>query len=242
MSENEKIIAVIQARMGSKRLPGKVLMPLENRTILGWVIERIRLSKTVSELWVATTSCSQDDSIAREAESAGVMVYRGKEDDVLDRYYRVSLLSKPYALVRVTADNPFIFYHFLDIAVKYLYEHDTDYIGFKDIPLGTGVEVFKAEALKKTAGQRLNKSEKEHVTLFMKKRPDLFEIKRLEADEKFQNLQLRLTVDTMDDYMLAKAIIYFLGEKSSNLEEIISLLSRQPWLKYINKDIEQKNP
>lgn len=240
MNSLKKKIAVVQARMDSERLPGKVLMDLEGKSILGWVIERIKLSKLINEIWVATTDKEIDDRVADEAVRYGALTYRGSEENVFDRFYQIVKTSNPDIVIRVTADNPFIYYGFINEAIEHISSSDYDYVNHINNPLGTGVEVINSEAILTTANYELSQAEKEHVTLFIKSRSELFNISNLNVDNKLDRKDLRLTVDTEEDYMLAKAIFYFLSEDSSSLYKIIDLIGEQPWLPYINKYVEQK--
>lgn len=237
-----KTVAIIQARMGSQRLPGKVMLPLGRQTILGWVIERVRLALLVDEIWLATSINAIDDVVADEGKKKGVYVFRGSETDVLDRFYQVTLISKPDVIVRVTADNPFTYYEFINKAIDTLSNKNCDYVDFVNIPLGSGVEVIKSKALQISAQKATMDSEREHVTLYVINNPHIFTILKLKVEPKMQRPEIRLTVDTEEDYILAKAIYFFLGKDCNNLEKIISLLDEQPWLKNINRNISQKSP
>ncbi len=240
VKKKDKVIAIILARMNSQRLPGKIMMSLGGQSLLGWITDRVKLANLIDEIWLATTTNPIDDVAAEEGEKNNILVYRGGEEDVLDRFYQVSLISKPEVLVRVTADNPFTSPKLINTAIAKIITEDCDYVTFKNIPLGSGVEVFKNNALNIAAQQAVSEADKEHVTRYIKNRPDLFSIAVIEAEGKLERPDIRLTVDTEEDYMLARAICYFLGKESIDLEKIIDLFEEQPWLLYINKHIVQK--
>ena len=154
--------------MGSKRLPGKVMKALGNKSLLGWVIDRVRLSKLVDEIWLATSTDVANDAIAAEGKNKNIYVFRGSEEDVLDRFQQINLKTQPNAIVRITADNPFICPVFMDKAIDELKSQNIDYVTIQNIPLGSSVEVFSRQALEMSAQNVTRKEEKEHVIIYIK--------------------------------------------------------------------------
>lgn len=240
VKEKPKVIAVIQARFNSERLPGKVLIDIGGKTLLHRVIDSVKASNRIDEVWVATTTLPADKAIVQEAKELGVLVFRGSEKDVLSRFLEIYNISKPNYIIRITSDNPFTYYAFIDQLVNKISNNRLDYVSINRNPLGTGVEVFSKDALDIISQYSLDASDKEHVTLFIKKRKDLFKTLILDTAASLRKPELRLTIDTLEDLMLANAIIYFLGEGCSNLHKIIELIEQQPWLYYINNNVQQR--
>lgn len=237
-----KTTAIIQARYSSERLPGKVMLPLGQQSMLGRVISAVQGASLVDEIWLATSKRAADDILEEEAKKQGIYVFRGSESDVLDRFYKAALESRPDNLVRVTGDNPFTYHGFIDEAIRELVHNSYDYTRHINIPVGSGVEVFKFKVLEEAAHSAILNEEREHITLYINNKRDAFKIGLLEAESGLDRSDLRLTVDTEEDYMLARAIVHFLGEQCRDLKRIIELLDQQPWLSYVNKNIEQYNP
>lgn len=197
-----KTIAIIQARMGSTRLPGKAMLHLAGKPVIQWVIDRVKSADVLDEIWLATTQERIDDIIATEGEKAGVRVFRGSESDVLQRFYRISVISNPQIVVRVTADNPLTDPRLINKGVCYLQNQGLDYVNFVGIPVGTGAEIIANRALVKAYKMAGKEEEKEHVTMFIKQRSDLFSCASVpSSDFGTEYADGSVTLDTLEDYV-----------------------------------------
>lgn len=211
-----KVVAIIQARMSSTRLPAKVMLDLVGKTVLERVVDRVRLAGSVDEIWIATSTNVEDDLIEVIAKEIGVSCYRGSLENVISRYYETAELTKADIIIRVTADNPLTEPSFIDAAVVKLISDDLDYVGFDNIPLGTGVEAFTMKSLAELMKiATLTNHNQEHVTSYYYQNPKEFKIGRINDTYFDRESQTRLTVDTLEDYvfmvniyneMLVKAI------------------------------------
>lgn len=240
-----KIGLIIQARMGSTRLSGKVMKDLFGKTVLEHVIDRVKQSKTINEIIIATTENTTDDIIEKESFKYGVNVFRGSEEDVLSRYYYAAKENSVDVVVRVTSDCPLIDPFVIDEIISFYLENKFDLVtnGGSDLlqrtyPRGLDVEVFSFDILEK-AYQNADKSyQREHVT------PYIYE--NSIAIYYYKNLpdysNHRWTLDTEEDFVLIKEIYndLYRGEHNFYLSEIIDLFKQKPQLFKINEHIEQK--
>lgn len=196
---------IIQARMGSTRLPGKVMMDLEGKTVLARVVERVQCTNYANDICVATTTLSEDDKIVSEAIDLGVKFYRGSENDVLDRYCEAAKYMKADHIIRVTADNPLTEPRFIDACGMKIVNEQLDYVTSWDVPYGSNSEAISLKALQKST-QFANCEEKEHVTLFIRKTPTLFKNSEFQVPEELNRSDVRITLDTAEDYEFLKVI------------------------------------
>lgn len=233
-----KFLAMIQARCGSTRLPGKVLKDLCGETALQRVIERVQKSKYVDETMVVTTINVEDIPIVKLVSGLGVRVFTGSAYDVLDRYYQAAKLIKPDYVIRITADCPVFDYKLLDEAIEELKE-DTDYMGslsetFAD---GLDLEIVRYEALEKAWKKACLASEREHVTLYIKNNKDQFTVQDYVC--KFGNLHdQRWTIDEPEDYEFIKTIykhFYSINKPDFLSIDILEYLQQNPDVVNINK-------
>ena len=150
---NKKVICIIQARMGSKRLPGKVMKKISGIPCIQWVIKRIKLSKKIDEVWLATTKKKEDDILEKIANKLNVNFYRGSSDNVLSRFYKIANLSSGDYFVRITADCPLVDHKIIDKAINICVKKNLDYVSNtlkRTFPDGLDVEVFTKSTLIKT--------------------------------------------------------------------------------------------
>jgi spore coat polysaccharide biosynthesis protein SpsF len=217
---------IIQGRMGSARLPGKVLKPIAGKALLDHVLGRLLLLKYPVQVVVATSSLPQDDAIAQHCQSRGVTVFRGSETDVLDRYYQCAKENNFGHVVRLTADNPFTDIEELQrLIVQHLARHNDYTHSFGSMPLGVGSEIFTFAALERSAQEGHAPNHREHVNEYIQEHPEMFRIGVLEIPAAKQNPDLRLTVDTDDDYRRACAIAGHAPDRWIGTEEAIRLCS-----------------
>ena len=241
-----KVICVIQARMGSERLPGKVLMDIAGKPMLEHVVTRLRYSQRIDEIVVATSLKPADDSIVRFCEEKGVSIYRGSELDVLDRYYQAASLYQADIVIRVTADCPLVDFQGIDVLINKLLEKSLDYVAYDNlqIPRGLTGEVFTYQGLERTYQNADQAYEREHVTIYMYEHPEGFRIQFIEPPNWLKRPEFRLTVDTPEDLVLIRKIYESKLLKSTtilDLKEVICLLDQNPELSRLNGNIRQKD-
>ncbi len=241
---NLKVVAIIQARMGSTRLPGKVLKKILGKPMLRYLVDRLSQAKLVDELVIATTENSLDDDIVKFCNDVGINCFRGSEDNVLSRYYQAAKKYKANCVVRICSDSPLIDPLIVDRMVKIFLEGDGkyDYVSNtinQTYPLGMNVEVFSQSALQTSFFHHTEKYEMEHVTPYIYRPPELFNIcdEHLPSDYSF----LRLTVDEDEDFILIKEIInYFSSSPKFTLDDILELFGRNTDIFKINSHVQQK--
>jgi spore coat polysaccharide biosynthesis protein SpsF len=206
------VMAFLQARMGSTRLPGKVLMPIMGQSILERAVRRLQAAPVVDAVVVLTTTLPEDDAIECEALKLGVSVYRGSELDVLTRFQEASEKFKPDIIIRATADNPLIDIGSVGRIVQVLHSDLLDLCMEQDLPYGAATEAVRAEALTKVHLLAREARHREHVTLYMKEYPQEFHTAYLKPPGYLRNAGIRLTVDTIEDYRYMNRLIGQLPE------------------------------
>ena len=219
---NPKTVAIIQARMGSTRLPGKVLMKIGSRTLLGFLTERLALSRTIDTIVVATTTHRRDDVIVEEARKLGVECFRGSESDVLTRYVQAARIFKADVVVRVTADNPFTDPYSIDRAVEQLIE-GYDYAIEDDMPVGTTGEALTFEALEFIDTVASTGPWREHVTLYAKENRHMLRCAFLRPRVGYGRPDLSYTVDHLAEYDHIRDICEKLPGPNFSLKDLIAL-------------------
>ena len=235
-------VAIIQARMSSTRLPQKVLRSLFGKPMLYWVIHRIQQARLVDSIWIATTTNSADDSIVEFCNSQGLNVYRGSEDDVLDRYYQTTLVAKADNILRITSDDPMIDPHIIDwlIGSYYAVSPKVDYASNnkpRSFPLGLDIEVFCADKLAQI-WQADTSSWREHVTPYFYQHPEQFRLHNIVNPVDYSHY--RWTVDTAEDFELIQRIYEYFGHGDFHWQEAIELMEAHPDWALLNQHIEQK--
>lgn len=241
-----KTVAIIQARMTSTRLPGKVLLPIGGRPMLSYQLERLRRIRGVDQLVIATTTNATDDPIVSMCRSEGVPASRGAELDVLSRYQAAALQFDASTVIRLTSDCPLLEARTVESALSMFEEEPRafDYVSNMiepTYPLGMAVEVMTAEALRIASLEATDEGEREHVTPFIYRRPGRF---RLGSMTMTPNLSRhRWTVDTSEDFELISRILGSLAESRPDftLEEVLELLAEHPDWEEINRHVEQRS-
>ena len=236
---NKNVVAIIQARLGSSRLPEKILKDLSGKPLIYHICNRLKASKLINKVVIATTNLVKDDLINDWAEQNRIECFRGSEDNVLSRYYHAATDADAEVIVRITADDPFKDGAIIDKVIDILLKEDLDFAcnNFPpSFPEGLDVEVFTYSALKKAFENSIDDFEKEHVTQYFYRNTDLFKMKNFAYSEDMSHL--RLTVDTQNDFMLAKEIYNRLYSTNEffGYNEILSLNKSEPNLFKINQN------
>lgn len=244
-----KTVGIIQARMGSTRLPGKVLLPLGKKEVLSHVIIRLRESGVFDDIVVATTKMSLDDRVIQVAAENGASVFRGSETDVLGRFMGASKRFKAQDIVRITADCPLIDPDVVAAMVYRFKEMGTDQeqadlltnCRTRTYPRGLDTEIFSKEALMACELVSTKPHQREHVTPCMYENTGRFKV--VDHCSVFDFSKYRLTLDTVDDYELLKRIFGAWGVKDSldlRLKEVVEIMENNPeWIK-INAHVTQR--
>ena len=224
-------MAIVQARMSSTRLPGKVLLPLAGKPMIVRELERIARAARIDRVVVATSTDSSDDEIASVVEAAGFDVIRGALDDVLDRFTDAIEIHQPDVVVRITADCPLISPAVIDQVIEQFHESDADYVSNTmdpTFPDGLDVEVVSAEVLTTVAQSSTDPHEREHVTLGVYRRVGEFTIENVKESAGRDLSHLRWTVDTEDDYRFVERIYSALSsdDPAFDYEQILQFLDR----------------
>jgi spore coat polysaccharide biosynthesis protein SpsF (cytidylyltransferase family) len=222
-------VAIVQARVGSSRLPGKVLADLAGKPMLLRVVERVGRARSIARVVVATSRAAGDDAIAALCAGAGVSCSRGSEEDVLSRYADAARAFGADPVVRITADCPLIDPGIVDRVVGAYAAGGVDYASNIDppsFPDGLDVEVFSAAALAKADGEARLRSEREHVTLYIRNHPESFRKRNVDSGRDLSSR--RWTVDEPADLAVARAIYERLGSQAFGMDEVLRLLEDEP--------------
>ena len=241
-----KVVAIIQARMGSTRLPGKVLKPILGKEMLWHLVNRVKNAKLVDQIVVATTINSEDIKIVEFCVRENIDYFQGHETDVLDRYYQAAKKFEATEIIRITGDCPLADPRIIDGAIEKFFSGKFDHLGVatgagvagKDIfkfPDGLDCEIFKFEVLEKGALLSKNPLEREHVTMYTWTRPEVFKLGNLFSERDYS--MYRLTVDHQDDLEVIEEIFGRLYEVNPffSLEDVIELVEEDPGILKINK-------
>lgn len=229
-----KRVIIVQARMTSTRLPGKVLMDLAGRPMLSQQIRRLKDCREMDEIVVATTTNSTDDPVVALAEADGVRWFRGSEHDVLSRYVGAAHEAKAEIVVRITADCPLIDPEQSDAVVSGLTEAASEYdyasnCLTRTLPKGLDTEAFFLDTLDRVNRMATSPAAREHVTWFIHtERPDLFALRSITSED--DNSDLRWTVDTLADFLSVKSIYeqLYLGERQLPYRQILGHVRSRP--------------
>lgn len=235
------IAAIIQARKGSTRLPGKVMMDICGHPMLWHVVNRVDRAKLLDEVIVATSDNALDDSIAAFCEQEGVPCFRGSENDVLDRYYFAAMWIHADIIVRITADCPLIDPVVLNKVVAVYLDSGCDYASNtidRTYPDGLDTEVFSFEALERAWREARWQSEREHVTPYIRKNGKLFNLRQVTQERDLSGL--RWTVDELEDLQFVRKVYEHLYQPGQVflMEDIVKLLERHPELLEVNLGFE----
>jgi spore coat polysaccharide biosynthesis protein SpsF len=254
----KKTVAVIQARMGSTRLPGKVLMPIVGQPVLWHIIGRLKAVGSVDDIVLATSVRQQDDSIEIFCKKEQVTCFRGSEHDVLDRFYRAAAAARADTVIRITGDCPLIDPNLIGRLIEFKEQNQLDYCGIATgagvaedgfcgrYPDGLDAEAFSIEALETAWKEAVGDLYREHVTPWLWKHPERFKTAAYKCREKDYS-NLRWTLDNIEDYDLILSIYENLFPKNPvfGMDDVLALMNRKPHLfkenqQYVGKEGYEK--
>jgi len=244
-----KIGAIIQARTSSTRLPKKVLKPLpydSDITVLQQVIRRTKKSNLIDEIIIATTTDKEDQEIVEIAEKENAVWFKGSKNDVLSRYYYAAKENKLDIIIRITSDCPCIEWNIIDKTIAKHIKENADYTSNgekKTYPHGLDVEVLSFDTLERAFCEAKEDFEREHVCPYVNTtNKEKFKIVSVEAPPELTAPDIRITLDTEEDYALLCAVFDYLYKQNPYFDafDIVNLFKEKPWLKFINKKILQK--
>jgi spore coat polysaccharide biosynthesis protein SpsF len=242
VDNSANVIAFIQARVSSSRLPGKVLMPILAKPMLQHQIERVQLSRMIDKLVVVTSTEPSDDQLIKLLKKINVEFYRGSIDNVLDRFYQAACYFQAKHIVRLTGDCPVIDAKVIDDAINFHLKGGFDYTSNTlepTFPDGLDVEVLQFSTLENAWKNAKLQSELEHVTSYIYKHPELFSLGNFKCDKDLSGF--RWTVDEMDDFKKIFEIYQALYPQNQNfsLSDILNLFKKNPEIRLLNKDIRR---
>lgn len=231
------VIAIIQARMGSSRLPNKSLMDIDGKTALEFMIDRVRKSDLIDDIVIATTINQEDDVIANLCINNQINCYRGSENDVLDRYYQSAKKYEAKIVVRLTSDCPLIDPDLIDETINIFINKKVDYASNavppdkKKYPDGSDVEVFSFDALQRSWVETTDIKDREHVTFYMWDKRDNFNTIMLDNEHDWG--RYRITVDYIEDLELVRKIVKKLNDNNQDgsTKEIIEIIESEKLFK-----------
>lgn len=243
-----KQVAIIQARVGSTRLPGKVLLPLGGTTVLGCVLDRLRVCRRLDEVVVATSTLPADDAVQREASRLNAPVYRGSPEDVLDRFHAAAVASGADVVVRITSDCPLIDGALVDHMLEAFAERKApcDYLSntmTRTFPRGLDTEIFTSPALERAAKNAREPYQREHVTPYFYQHPEAFHLCNYVDPSGANRSNLRWTLDTPEDYAFIQAVYSsceYALPRDLTTADALRAIETHPGLLDINQHVRQK--
>ena len=238
------VVAIIQARTGSTRLPNKIFSELSGFNLLHHVVDRLKPSKEINKIVIATTTSINDNSVADWCIDNNLDFYRGSEKNVLKRYYKAAKEFKAEIIIRVTADDPFKDYRIIDKAINILKENKFDFVCNNNpvsFPEGLDVEVLTMDALSNSFFNSTSSFEQEHVTQYIHRNKKKFKIFNIKNNKDLS--YFRWTIDTNEDYLFVKEVYNNLYEKDNIFlpEDIYELLGKKPLLLKMNSEVKKSD-
>lgn len=236
-----EIAAIIQCRLGSTRLPRKIFLDLNGKPVIKHVVERIKKSKKIKKIIIATTLEPEDDEICKWCEKESLDYFRGDNKDVLSRFYHCANHFKVSKIVRVTSDCPLIDPEIIDKTIELFTNEKSDYASNnleKTFPHGFDTEIFSFKSLETAYLNSTSEIEKEHVTQFIRKRPREFKLSNLSSKRNLSGI--RVTIDEKEDLILMKKIFETLGNEAY-YKDLESLFIKSPQLKKLNENAKSRH-
>lgn len=242
----QKVVASIEARMGSSRLPGKVLADIEGVPALGRLVRRLRRATKLDGIVLATSTAPADDAVAAFAKAEGVDLFRGSEDDVLERVVQAQRSQKSDIVVEITGDCTLLDPQIIDMGVETFLENDADVVcnvRKPSYPMGADVQVFRFSALEHVEKTITDPAVREHVSLYFYEHPETYRVMHLFAPPRWRDPTMRLQLDYEEDLRFIREMYKRLepihGE-GFGLEEIMALCKKHPELPEINRHCEER--
>ena len=240
-----RIVATIEARMSSSRLPGKVLLPVLGEPLLAHLIRRVRAVPSLSGIVLATTTNAGDDVLAQLAGDLNIGCFRGSEHDVLGRVLNAATASGADLIVELTGDNPLIDPAIIETTIRTFLANEADYVSnthVKSFPDGMDVQVFRRETLAGSADMTKDPLEREHVTLHIRRHPQLFRPIHVVAPQELHWPDLSVTLDERGDYELIRRVAERLGPANPlfGCRDLIGLLRANPEWRELNRSVRRK--
>ncbi len=238
-----KIVAIVQARMGSSRFPGKVMKQIGGVPVIWHTLQRLKRVPELSEVVLATSHLKADDPVAAFGSHEGIPVFRGSHEDVLERYYMAAKAHGADTVVRITGDCPFIDIKVTSRTIELFLDEKPDYASNtleRTFPKGTDSEVFSFASLEKAYRKAAEQQEREHVTLYMYSNPGTFICKGIKGKRDLS--YIRHCIDDERDYCFARALFYHLAYENIffSTRDVVSAIERYPWLLEINRSVEER--
>jgi len=239
-----KKAVIIQARVNSERLHKKIFCKLpfdSNITVIEQIIKRSKKIFNIDDVIIATIE-TKDNKLENIAKVEGVKIFKGNEHNVLNRFYCAAKENKIDVIVRITGDNPCIDSLLINTVLENHIGNKSDYTKTEGYSIGLNVEVFNFNALEKAYKNATKDYEKEHVTPYINRNPQKFKINIVNAPKELYAPDIRITLDTEEDYALLCAVFDYLYPKNKyfNVYDIVNLFKEKPWLKFVNRKIIQK--
>lgn len=234
------ILAVVQARSSSSRLPGKVLKPILGKPMILHELERLQRSKRIDKMALATSRDESDNRLAKIVVDNGFEAYRGSLDDVLDRYYQCANPYQPDHVVRITGDCPVIDWRIVDAVIEKHLREENDYtVTTERFPDGLDTEVFRFAALERAWREADLPSEREHVTQYFRKHAEIFKLGHMDCEIDFN--AMRWTVDEPQDFEFIRQVYEELYGQNNDfsMQDILRLLECKPEMLTINQGIQR---
>lgn len=241
-----RIVATIEARMTSTRLPGKVLKPACGKPMLELMVERLRRVPSLDGIVIATTANATDDPVEALARRLGVGIHRGSEEDVLRRVLDAALAHKVDVIVETTGDCPLIDPDIVETCIAEYKRSEVDYVANvleRTYPVGMDTQVFATDVLADVARRTDDATDHEHVSLYIYRHPEIYSLRNVSAPLALTRPDLALTLDTPEDYALIAAVFEALypADPAFTLADILALLDARPDLARINEHVRRKH-
>ncbi|MDA9199958.1 glycosyltransferase family protein [Candidatus Pelagibacter sp.] len=242
----EKIVATIEARMTSSRLPGKVLLDVVGMSMLEHLVRRLKVVKSIDQIVLATTTNVEDLPLVELAKNLNISYFCGSEEDVMQRVIDAAASVNADVVVEITGDCPIIDPEIVEQSIQMFNVHQVDYVSntlVRSYPNGMDTQVFRLETLRRSAAMTNNKLDREHVTLHIRNNPNIFSHVHLVAPPEIYWPELGLTLDEFSDYELLKKIIENFDKNNNPLfscRDVVILLRNHPEYAHINKNVIRK--
>lgn len=241
----KKIDAIIEARMSSTRLPGKVMLKVNKLPMIELLVDRLRQSKKIRKIIIATTTNKKDRDILNWAKKKKIYSFQGKEEDVMHRVWSAAKTYNVKHILNITGDCPLIDPQLISQFINMYNSNDCEYLNnckIRSYPIGMDIQIYPTSALEKSLLMTKNKKHREHVTLHILENPNIFNHLNVIAPPELYYPKLGLTLDEPNDYLLIKKIFqnFHLKKKYFTCLDIINFLNKNPKIKKINSKVKRK--